>query len=301
MKISLIIPTYNAASYLPTLLESLKQQSIDFECIIIDSSSWDETVTLLTPYADTIIRINKDEFDHGGTRTKAAKIASGEILIYLTQDATPVNIHSFKTLIQAFDNPHVAAAYGRQLPYPKTNLFGTHLRLFNYPKLSYVRTLKDKSIYGIKTTFLSDSFAAYRKSSMQEVFYFKENLIVGEDSYIGAKLLLKGYSLAYVSEAMVYHSHTYTPFQECQRYFDIGVFHQQESWLLETFGKPEGEGMRYIKSEFSYLLTQHAYVKIPEFILRNGLKFLGYKLGKFHFLLPSKLIQKLSMHPQWWK
>ena len=301
MKISVIIPTYNASSYLEKLLKIIKQQSISYELIIIDSSSTDSTKSILEPLADTFITIAKTEFDHGGTRTIAAKVAKGDILLFLTQDALPTSTTSFETLLNAFKNPQVAAAYGRQLAYETTNIFGKHLRYFNYPETSYVRSLEEKKTYGMKTAFLSDSFAAYRKSAMQEVDYFQNGLIFGEDNHIGAKLLLKGYSIAYVAQAEVYHSHSYYPIQEFQRYFDMGVFHTQEHWILDTFGKAEGEGGRYVKSEFNYLLQHKAYSKIPLFFLRNGLKYIGYKLGKNYTKLPKRLVPLLSMQSSWWE
>jgi len=300
MFVSLIIPTYNASSYLEKLLKIMKQQSISYELIIIDSSSTDSTKNILEPLADTFITIPKKEFDHGGTRTIAAKAAKGEILLFLTQDALPASSTSFETLLDAFKDPQVAAAYGRQLPYKTTNIFGKHLRYFNYPKSSCVRSLEDKKTYGMKTAFLSDSFAAYRKSAMHEVDYFQDGLIFGEDNHIGAKLLLKGYSIAYVAQAEVYHSHSYHPIQEFQRYFDMGVFHTQEHWILDTFGKAEGEGGRYVKSEFKYLLQHKAYSKIPLFFLRNGLKYIGYKLGKNYIKFPKRIVPILSMQSSWW-
>jgi rhamnosyltransferase len=301
MNFSVIIPTYNAASYLEKLLPAIEKQVLPFELFIIDSSSSDQTTLLLEPYAKTIVTIPQSQFDHGGTRSKIAQIATGDILIFITQDALPTDDDTFKTLVDAFDNPNIAVAYGRQLAYDNTNLFGKHLRMFNYPDTSNIRCIEDKDTYGMKTAFLSDSFAAYRKSAMQEVAYFKDGLIVGEDNYIGAKLLLQGYCIAYVAEAKVYHSHSYSPIQEFQRYFDIGVFHAKEHWILQTFGKAEGEGMKYIKSEFSYLIKHAAYIKIPEFFIRNGLKWMGYKLGKNYKLFPILFIRKLSMHYKWWQ
>jgi len=300
MKVSVIIPTYNAEPYLVQLLENLKQQTLSFELIIIDSSSTDDTVELAKPYTNHIITIPKNEFDHGGTRTKATKMARGEIVIFLTQDALPYDKYTLEKIVACFENPSISAAYGRQVAYSTTNLFGKHLRAFNYPSHSYIRTIEDKDIYGLKTAFLSDSFAAYRKSALKNIHWFKEGLIIGEDAYVGTQLLLAGGSLAYVAEARVYHSHSYSPLQECKRYFDTGVFHHQEKWLLDTFGKAEGEGGKYIKSELSYLLKHKALWRIPEFFLRNGLKYLGYKLGQQHTLLPKNIAKNLSLHPSWW-
>lgn len=300
MDISVVIPTFNAEKYLSVLLKSLSKQTLSFELIIIDSSSNDKTIEVAKTYTDHIISIPKEEFDHGGTRTKAAKVASGEIIIFLTQDALPHDNQSLENLLKAFDDPKVGAAYGRQLAYEETNLFGKHLRTFNYPDTSYVRTLSDKKQYGIKTAFLSDSFAAYRKEVLEEIGWFKNGLIVGEDNYAGAKILLANHALAYCADAKVYHSHSYSIIEEFKRYFDIGVFHQREDWIRETFGKAEGEGKKYIKSELHFLIQHSAYHRIPEFFIRNGMKYIGYKLGIHFQKLPLTLVKMLSLHHQWW-
>ncbi|WP_456069912.1 glycosyltransferase family 2 protein [Haemophilus paraphrohaemolyticus] len=301
MKISIIIPTYNAERYIKKLLDNLKQQSFrGYELIIIDSSSKDRTVEIAQEYTDKIIIISSSEFDHGGTRAKAAEIATGDVLVYFTQDALPYNEHCLENILSVFKDDNVAAAYGRQLSYPDTNLFGKHLRLFNYPDKTEFRSKKNITKYGIKTAQLSNSFSGYRKSYLLEQDNFKDGLILGEDVYIGAKFILAGYTLAYVGEAKVYHSHSYTVWEEFKRYFDIGVFHQCEKWILDSFGKAEGEGKKYVKSEFKYLMDNGAWYLIPEWFIRNGMKFLGYKLGQNYQKLPMNIIKKLSMHHRWW-
>ena len=299
--ISIIIPTYNAERYLTKLLDSLKNQTFkDFELIIIDSSSKDKTVEIAKRYTDKVIIIPQNKFDHGGTRAKAAKMAKGEILVFLTQDALPVDKYVIENIIEVFEDKNVGAAYGRQISYEDTNLFGKHLREFNYPNQTITRTKDDIKKYGIKTAQLSNSFAAYRKNILLETGNFKENLILGEDVYTGAKMILAGYSLVYTAKAQVYHSHSYTIIEEFKRYFDIGVFHKCESWILENFGKAEGEGMRYIKSEVNYLLDGQAWYLFPEWFIRNGMKYLGYKLGQKYEKLPISMIKKFSMHHRWW-
>lgn len=298
-KISVIIPTYNAAGYFPKMLDALKTQTAEFELLIIDSSSADDTVAIAQQYTDNITVIPQSEFDHGGTRAKAAQMASGDILVFLTQDALPRDEQTVEKIVQIFDDENIGAAYGRQISYPETNLFGTHLRLFNYPDGSYIRSRDDIGKYGIKTGFLSDSFAAYRQKTLEEIGWFKSGLILGEDTYAGAKMILAGHKLAYVSDAQVYHSHDYTIWQEFKRYFDIGVFHECEKWILQEFGKAEGEGMKYIKSELRYLLDNGAWYMVPSFFLRNGFKYMGYKLGRKHKSLSPWMIRKCSMHYRW--
>lgn len=103
MTTTIVVPTYNAEKYLGNLLEKIKIQTIkEYELIIIDSSSKDETVNIARKYTDNVIVITQNEFDHGGTRAKAAKIAKGEILIYLTQDALPYDRFSIENILKVF-------------------------------------------------------------------------------------------------------------------------------------------------------------------------------------------------------
>ncbi len=298
--VSIIIPTYNAEMYFPKLLKALTHQTINFELIIIDSSSNDQTVSIAQQYTENVIVIPQNEFDHGGTRTKAAQIAKGDILVYLTQDALPFDENTIQNIIKVFEDEKIGAAYGRQLSYEDTSIFGKHLREFNYTENAYIRDKTDIKDFGLKTAFLSDSFAAYRKSTLASIGWFKDGLILGEDTYAGAKIILAGHKLAYVSNAQVYHSHSYSVWQEFKRYFDIGVFHKSESWILDEFGKAEGEGMKYIHSESKYLLSHDAWYLFPEFIIRNGMKYAGYKMGQKFNYLPLWFIKKFSMHYKWW-
>jgi rhamnosyltransferase len=300
--ISIIIPTLNAEGFLGRLFQSLRNQSTTVdEVIIVDSSSDDNTVALATSLGATVIVVNRGEFDHGATRTIAGKKAKGEILIYLTQDVVLVNDSSIENLVKPFYfHQDIGAAYGKQLPCLDATPYGAHLRYFNYPAISYIRDIHDKNKYGIKTAFLSNSFTAYRKTAMDKIGWFKENIILGEDTYAGAKLLLSGYKLAYIAEATVYHSHNYSLGMEFKRYFDIGVFHKTETWILNEFGKATGAGFKYIGSELSYLFKHKQYLLIPQSFLRSCLKFAGYIFGQNYDKLPLKIIKRLSMHGSWW-
>lgn len=303
MNISLIIPTYNASPYLPSLLGKLAAQTIkDFELIIIDSSSTDNTLETAEFFHAKTFTIPKEDFDHGGTRNAGAKKARGDILVFMTQDAVPADEYSLENLVEPLSsNNEIAAVFGRQLPNPDASPIASHLRLFNYPETSYVRCLADRSIYGIRTIFLSNSFSAYRKSALDKIGGFREHLIFGEDTHAAAQLLTAEYRVAYAADAAVYHSHDYTPVQEFRRYFDVGVFHSAEDRLIKEFGRATGEGIRYIQSGISYLIKHKKSVIIPSFIFRNVLKYLGYNLGSRFDKIPRTLAARCSMNRNWWK
>ncbi len=297
---SIIVPTYNAENQMHRLCEALRSQTVSCEVIVVDSSSSDKTVDMAESFGAKVFIVPTEDFDHGGTRTLAGKAAKGDILVYMTQDATPFDKHSIENITRPFEDQGIAASFGRQLPYPGASAFGAHLRLFNYPDLSSVKSLEDRNTYGIKTAFLSNSFAAYRKVALEEIGWFQRKLIMGEDTCAGAKILLMGHKISYVADARVYHSHDYTVLQEFKRYFDIGVFHQSERWLLDEFGKAEGEGIRYMISLFAFLEKRKKYYLMPEAVVRNMLKYIGYKLGQNYDKLPASVIHKCSMHAYFW-
>jgi len=113
--ISVVIPTLNGAESIGALLSSLKQQSVEAELIIIDSASTDKTVSIAEAWGAKIIPIRREEFDHGGTRNRAAREASGDILVFMTQDALPVDKFVVERLTDALKEPGVSASYARQI------------------------------------------------------------------------------------------------------------------------------------------------------------------------------------------
>lgn len=302
IKITAIIPTLNGGDTFRHLLTKLaaQTQAID-ELLVIDSSSDDSTVPIALEFGARVIPIARADFDHGSTRTMAAKESSGDYLLYFTQDAVPKNNNVVEMLLAPLlRDENIALSYGRQLANPGATLFAKTLRLFNYPKESEIRSFADKEQRGLKTVFVSNSCAAYRKKTLAEVGFFADGLIFGEDTCAAGKLLVAGYTLAYVAEATVFHSHNYSIGEEFHRSFDIGVLHHTESWLITTYGKAEREGLKYIKFELSTILKKHKYQLIPVFFCRNLAKFSGYKLGSMYYALPQWLVPKLSMNKTWW-
>ena len=91
---------------------------------------------------------------------------------------------------------------------------------------------------------------------------------------------MNGYKTGYCAEAKVYHAHDYSLKQEYERCKEIGRFHKQEHWLLNTFGKAEGEGLKFVINEAQYFLHNDKWYYLPVAFAHNVAKFLGYKIGK---------------------
>jgi rhamnosyltransferase len=267
---------------------------------VIDSSSDDGTVELARSAGFAVQSIARAEFNHGRTRQMAAELfPNAEILVYLTQDAVLATPDSLAKLLRAFDSPQTGAAYGRQLPRPEAGPIEAHARLFNYPAESNVRTLASRDQLGFKTIFISNSFAAYRRSALLAAEGFPANVIFGEDTVTAARLLLSGWQIVYEADAAVYHSHAYTGVQDFKRYFDIGALHAQEPWLLKEFGQAGGEGKRFVFSECAYVWSRKKPL-VASALLRTLLKLVGYRLGRWESKLPRGWKRKVSMHSSFW-
>lgn len=301
--ISVIIPTCNAAKTLTELLAVLARQTLrPDEILVVDSSSEDDTVAIARQFGAEVTVIDRQQFDHGGTRSKMARMARGELLVFFTQDAIPATRDALARLVGPFaEHEDIAVAYGRQLPGNDATWIAASLRRFNYPEHSSIRGFDDRVKTGLRTAFVSNSFAAYRKEALAESGYFKNGLIFGEDTCTVGRLLAHGYRIAYVSEAKVYHSHNYTLSEEFRRSFDIGVLHAMEAWLLQTYGNAEGIGFRFVLQQLRELGRQGRISLMIEVLARTALKYCGYRLGRSFRCIPARFLPRLSMHSSWWQ
>lgn len=301
MEFALVVPTLNAGAHVRELFVAIRAQSARAAVdVVLDSTSDDQTPDLARAAGARVLTIPRADFDHGATRQLALDhIGDVPIVVFLTQDAIPADANAFERLVAAFDDATVAAAYGRQLPRAGAGVSEAHARLFNYPAVSQVKSLADAARLGIKTPFLSNSFAAYRVSALREVGGFPRRTLFGEDMYVAAKLLLAGHRVAYVADATVWHSHSYSLGAEFRRYFDVGAFHARNPWIMEKFGSAGSEGRAYVRSELGYA-AKRAPAAIPGLLLRDALKLLGMQVGKREALLPRRLKARLSMNPRFW-
>ena len=88
MKLSIIIPTYNSATVLPKALDSIVGQTFgDWEVLIMDGVSTDDTLKVAQSYNDSRIRINSEP-DKGiyDAMNKGIGKARGEWLYFLGSD-----------------------------------------------------------------------------------------------------------------------------------------------------------------------------------------------------------------------
>jgi len=100
MKYSVIIPVYNRPQEIVECVSSLLRiRRDDFEIIIVDDGSTDETQEILKNLKTTKVKICRNEINRGAavSRNKGAKLARGDFLFFLDSD-TEVDLEIFNAL-----------------------------------------------------------------------------------------------------------------------------------------------------------------------------------------------------------
>ena len=258
-RVALVVPTFEAGATWPAFTQAVQGQvGVDMTVLVVDSNSKDGTLGQAQSCAWNTLSLGERAFNHGGTRQWAIERieADVEFVVLMTQDALLATPDALCRLLKPFANESVGAVYGRQLPHADATLLAAQARFFNYPNSSFVNTFEDRARLGLKAAFCSNSFAAYRLTHFKAVGGFPKHVIMGEDMWVAARMLMAGFKVAYASEALVYHSHNHSFKEEFQRYFDTGVFHAQAPWLLENFGSVKSEGLKMLKAQLLLAVTR---------------------------------------------
>ncbi len=258
-RVALVVPTFEAGATWPAFTQAVQGQvGVDMTVWVVDSNSKDGTLGQAQSCAWNTLSLGERAFNHGGTRQWAIERieADVEFVVLMTQDALLATPDALSRLLKPFANESVGAVYGRQLPHADATLLAAQARFFNYPNSSFVNTFEDRARLGLKAAFCSNSFAAYRLTHFKAVGGFPKHVIMGEDMWVAARMLMAGFKVAYASEALVYHSHNHSFKEEFQRYFDTGVFHAQAPWLLENFGSVKSEGLKMLKAQLLLAVTR---------------------------------------------
>ncbi len=300
--VDIAIPTYRPDEKFHKLMQMLQNQTYPVGKIIImntEENLFPKNGYKTWPHVE-VHHLDRKEFDHGGTRDRAAALLEGDLVLFMTQDAVPKDNSLVENMVQAFEDDQVAAAYARQLPNKDCRILEQYTRSFNYPEKSSVKSFKDLPTYGIKTFFCSNVCAMYRRKDYESFGGFEKHTIFNEDMIFAGKLIQNGKKIAYVAEAQVIHSHNYGNSEQFRRNFDLAVS-QADHPEVFSMAKSESEGIKMVKKSASYVLSIHKPWLLFSLVITSGCKLCGYRLGKAYRKLPKWLIRKLTMNQAYWK
>jgi O-antigen biosynthesis protein len=222
MTVSVVIPVKDGARYLGEVLEALAREAPD-EVMVIDSGSTDGSVEIARAAGATVIEIAPEDFGHGRTRNLGAERSRGELICFLTQDATPVAgwLDAYRSEFAA--DPRLGVAFGPHLPRSDSSpMIARELTDF------FGRGFADDEPY------LSDVNACYRRECWAEIRF--RDVAYSEDQAFGRDVLDTGWRKTFVPEAGVLHAHDFGAVEFMRRYFDEYRGLRESAGHVEPFG-----------------------------------------------------------------
>jgi O-antigen biosynthesis protein len=233
--VSVVIPVKDGARYLGEVLSAVLGEGVD-EVLVIDSGSRDGSATVARAAGASVVSIAPGSFGHGRTRNLGVERTSGELVAFLTQDATPTPgwLEAHRAAL-ALD-PRVGASYGPHLPRPDTSPMIARELVDFFATFSPDGTpvVQDRS----GPSFLSNVNAVYRRECWEEVRF--RDLAYAEDQAFGVDLLAAGWLKAYHPDAAVLHAHDYGTLEFMRRYFDEYRGLRASMGHVEPFGVRTG-------------------------------------------------------------
>lgn len=225
LKYSIIIPTLNEEKLLPALLESLSNPSVksrfDYEIIVSDNGSSDDTLKIANQYCDKVFCNGQEETKSiASCRSKGAKCSSGSYLIFINADVR----FDVEELLSVVEKKFVPSDYVAMTCPIKC--------------LPEQEELRDKCFSTVCNTYYYFSnliglgiargeCQIIRRNVYESVGGYNEKIVAGEDYELFTRLRKRG---------RVLFSWSATVYESPRRYHSWGYIKTISAWLLTSAG-----------------------------------------------------------------
>jgi len=209
--VSIVVRCRDEAAHLGGVLDGVLSQAgaPPYEVLAIDSGSRDGTLALLGRYPVRVERLRPEAFTWGRALNLGARLAHGEIVVYLSAHCRPLSGSWLATLVAPLAEPAVVATFGRQVPIPGVNPIEA---------IAQARLFPAAPPAGV---CFSNANAAVRRAAVL-VHPFDEDVPAAED-HLWACQVDGPERIVYVPAAAVAHSHPMTLREWCFRFYINGL------------------------------------------------------------------------------
>lgn len=209
---SVIVPNFNGVRHLPVVLDALRAQRFtDFEVIVVDDASSDDSAALLeSRYPDVRLIVNRRNMGFASSCNTGAVIARGRMIVLLNSDTEPEPAW-LEELVKVFvANPRAAAVTSKLLLFDRRDTLHTTGDMLGIDGVPHNRGVwePDHGQYDAVVDVFSGcgGATAYRREVWQALGGFDEEFwMYLEDVDFGFRARLAGWEAVFAPQARVYH------------------------------------------------------------------------------------------------
>lgn len=215
MKVSVIIPVYNAAGTIKKVLDAcLKIDYEDVEIIAVDDGSTDSSADIVAGYPVKLIR--KPNGGPASARNAGWKSAGGDICFFTDADCLP-DANVLKFLLERFKDGEVGGAGGTYGIANPESLLAILIHAEIVSRHESMPALVD---------YLGSFNCAYRKKALEEAGGFNEEYKTAsaEDNDLSYRALNNGYKLVFDMRAKVAHFHETSLWRYLKEQYKHGIW-----------------------------------------------------------------------------
>ena len=194
--IAILIPCYNAASYLPDLFEGIKSQKIPFsEIICYDDFSTDNTIEIASELGAIVIKGSENK-GPSFSRNRLIEASKSEWIHFHDADdlIDSLFVETFQNYIVDENTQFLCNTY----------VFDRKTRKINYGNITYdsLNNSDDQLEYFLNTVGFA-SMGLYSKKALKSIGGFREDLKANEDPDLHVRLVKKGFRIKAIPEFLV--------------------------------------------------------------------------------------------------
>ena len=257
MRISVIMPAYNAERFLGEAIESVLAQSWpEFELIVLDDGSRDSTREIAASYAQRDARVRIEWHENMGvapTLNRGLDLAASEWVVLMHADDVMMPNRIERQLAFVAEHPELAVASSWV---KHINAEGRIIAKGNSPLVTHEAV---QELYAANELVgFSHPAAILRKAAVQAVGGYRQRFRVNEDIDLWNRLLEHGYKILVQPEYLLnYRIHAGSASIAQARSIRHQVHWIRECMLCRRAGKPEPEWELFLAMQRSApLLTR---------------------------------------------
>jgi glycosyltransferase involved in cell wall biosynthesis len=202
--VSICIPNFNYGKYISEAIDSVLNQSLkEFELVIVDDCSTDNSKEVISRYSDSRIRFYENETNIGMTKNwnKCVKLSRGEFICilgaddYVHPEFLEKSVHTFRS------NSRVGLVYSAS---EKVKDNREKIEVFRMSDIDFIESGSKAFRRFAERNVVMPSSALIRKDCFESLGYFDEHLGYAPDIEMFARIATR-YDVAYISEVLGYY------------------------------------------------------------------------------------------------